>query len=51
MGSPIIDVTVLLGGGQWFYDHSTKTLVIKCVTVGGGPKIVQNYVTSFMDDP
>ena len=38
--------------GQGFCDHSVEALILKCVTMGGGGlKIVQNYVTSFMDDP
>ena len=35
-GSSIYDVTVIGGGGQGFCDNSTKTLVIKRVTIGGG---------------
>ena len=52
-GSSINDVTVLVGGGgQGFCDDSTKTLVVKRVTMEGGvSKIVQNCVTSFMDNP
>ena len=41
------------GGGQGFCDASNKALVIKSVTKGGGllgSIIVQNCVTSFMDD-
>ena len=52
LGSSINDITVL--GGQWFCDVSTKAFVIKSVTMGGGgcaSKIVQNWVTSLMDDP
>ena len=52
-GSSINDVTALGGGeSQGFCDDSTKTLVIKNVTMcEGGFKIVRNYVTSFMDVP
>ena len=57
-GSFINDVTVLGGRGQWFCDNSRKALVIKpvkigegCRGVGGVVKILQNCVTSFMDDP
>ena len=54
-GSSINDVTVLgEGEGQRFCDDSTKALVIKGVTMGGGEgvsKIVQNRVTSLMDNP
>ena len=40
------------GRGQRFCDDSTKALVIKRVTVGGGgSKFVRNCVMSFMDDP
>ena len=41
------------GGGYGFCDDRTKALVIKHVTMGGGggPKNVQNCVTSLMDDP
>ena len=41
------------GGGIIFCDGSNKALVIKSVTKGGGGgvNIVQNCVTSFMDDP
>ena len=35
-GSSINDVTVLGGGGRGFCDNSTKALVIKPVTMGGG---------------
>ena len=35
-GSSINDVTVLGGGGQGFCDNSSKSLVIKRVTIGGG---------------
>ena len=41
----------LMGGGSMIFDDSTKDLVKKFLTMGGdGSKIVQNYVTSFMDD-
>ena len=44
-----------LGGGvQGFCDDRTKALVMKRVTDDwgrGGSKIIQNCVTSFMDDP
>ena len=37
------------GGGRGLCDDSTKALVIKRETMGGGgSKIVQNCVTSFM---
>ena len=38
--------------GQWFCDNSAEAIVTERVTVeeGGGSKIVQNCVTSFMDD-
>ena len=43
------DVTVVVGGG---IDNSTKALILKHVAMGEGVlKIIQNYVTSFMDDP
>ena len=49
-GSSINDVTIL-GGSKGFFDDSTKALVIKCVTMRGEESnIVQNCVTSFMDD-
>ena len=38
-------------GGQEFCDDNTKALVIKSVTMGGGVKIVENCMTSFMYDP
>ena len=45
------------GGDQGFCDDSPKALVIKCVAMGNVlrwegcvSKIVQNCVTSFMDD-
>ena len=52
-GSSINDVTVLGGRGyQGFRDDSTIALVIKSVTMGDGvSKIIENCVTSFMDDP
>jgi hypothetical protein len=51
--SSIKDATVVRGGkGQGFCDNSTKASVIKIVTMRlGGSKNVQNFVTSFMDDP
>ncbi len=37
---------------QRFRDNSIKALVLKSVTMGRrGVKIIQNCVTSFMDDP
>ena len=36
MGSFINDATVLRGGGSRIFDDSTKALVIKHVTMGGG---------------
>ena len=52
MGSSINDVKVLGGGDQGFCDNSTRALVIKRMTMGGGgSKIVQNCVMSSMDDP
>ena len=52
-GSSINDVKTLGGSGyQGFCDDSTKALVIKRVTMrGGGSIIVQNGMTSFVDDP
>ena len=49
----INDVTVLEGGGgQGFWDNSTKALVITSMALRrGGSTIVQNYVTSFMASP
>ena len=46
------DVTDLGGeGGQGLCNDSTKALVIKCMTMGrGGSKIVQNCVTSLLND-
>ena len=50
-GSSTNNVTVIGGGGgQGFCDGSTKALVIQSVTMGVS-KIVENCVTSFMDDP
>jgi hypothetical protein len=47
------DVTALGGRGyQEFCDKSTKVLLLKGVTMGVGvSKIIENCVTSFMDDP
>ena len=52
-GLSINDVTALEGGGgQGFFDESTKVLAIKSVTMeGGGKKNVKNCVKSFIDDP
>jgi hypothetical protein len=41
------DVTVLKGGDQGSCDNRSKAWVLKSVTI----KIVQNSVTTFMDDP
>ena len=42
----------LRGMGQGFCDDSIMVLVTKCMTRGEAElKIVQNCVTSFMDDP
>ena len=50
--SSINDVTALKGGSQVFCNDSTKASLLKSVTIKGlrGSKIVQNCVTSFMDD-
>ena len=40
------------GVNEFVMTAGTKALVIKGVTMGeGGVKIIQNCVTSFMDDP
>ena len=49
-GSSIIDVTVLGGRGQGFFDGSTKALVINSVKGEGVSRYVQNSVTSFIDE-
>ena len=50
-GLSINDVTVIEGRIQRFCDDSTNALVIKSGKRGGGAKIGQNCLTSFMDDP
>ena len=42
---------VLWGGGQGFCDHNTKALLIKLMLRAEVSKIVQNCVTSLMDNP
>jgi hypothetical protein len=45
------DVTAR-GGGLLNSTNSTKTILLKSVTMGGGvSKIIENCVASFMDDP
>jgi hypothetical protein len=53
MWSHINDVTALGGGGcQGIFAHSTKWLVLKSMKMGGGfKKMIENCVTSFIDDP
>jgi hypothetical protein len=41
---------ILVGGRQWFCDDSNKVRAIKSMTMGEVSTIVQNCVTSFMDD-
>ena len=51
-GSSINDIMVLGGRDQGFCDDISKALVMECMMMGGGgSKIVQNCVASFMDDP
>ena len=40
------------GGGQGFLEGTVKAFLLKSVTMRGmGSKIIQNFVTSFLDDP
>jgi hypothetical protein len=52
-GPPTNDVTAVgRRGYQGLCDNITKALLLKSVTMGEGvSKIIQNCVTSFMDDP
>jgi hypothetical protein len=51
MEQSINDVTALGGGVSSICDNSTKALLLKRMSIGGGSKIIKNCVTSFMDDP
>ena len=51
-GSYINEITAIEEGFQGFFDDSTKALELRGVTMEEGvSEIVQNCVTSFMDEP